>query len=67
MRDDETRKLANFIKMAESGFISPVYFLQGSVGSGKSYLIENAFEQANESFMDEGIGVRQSLYVFNSM
>ena len=54
MRDEEIKKMANFITLAECGSIAPVYFIQGSVGSGKSHLIQNAFELANESFMDEG-------------
>ena len=43
MREDEIEKLANFIKLAETGFIAPIYFLQGSVGRVSAFFSDFFF------------------------
>ena len=40
MREEELEQLTNFINLSKTGFTAPVYFIQGTVGSGKTHLIE---------------------------
>ena len=51
MREEELEQLTNFLNLSKTGFTAPLYFIQGTVGSGKTHLIERGmvknFEKLN--------------------
>ena len=40
MREEELEQFTNFLNLSKTGFTAPLYFIQGTVGSGKTHLIE---------------------------
>jgi len=40
MREEELEQFTNFLNLSKTGFTAPLYLIQGTVGSGKTHLIE---------------------------
>jgi len=47
MREEELEQFTNFLNLSKTGYTAPLYFIQGTVGSGKTHLIERAFDDVN--------------------
>ena len=51
MREEEIGKLSKLLKLADSGFVPPLIFVNGSVGSGKSFLIQQGTDSISFIFV----------------